>query len=325
MSDETAAFLRQLEASLPAAGTEVIDVGELRRLAASVRRPPGPPIGAVEDVLVPNDDGAGRPIRCRVYRPFCADAGQPAAIFLHGGGWVQGDLDSHDALCRRLALGANIVLVAVDYRRAPEHPFPAPIDDVVAVAHWLDERAAELGIDRCHLGVIGESAGGNIAAASMLALRDRCEPLLNFQVLLYPALDHSFDTASYREFSTAGGLLTEARMRWYWAQYLGDADGSDPLASPLRAELHDLAPSYILVAECDPLRDEGESYGARLRTSGVDVTVVRADGAFHAFLAAGGRLQVADRALADVCAWIRLQCLPATEPDRAGRPDNKEN
>jgi acetyl esterase len=277
-----------------------LPLDELR--AASVAAAPamfGPPdaVASVEDV-----DAGGVP--ARVYRPHAA--GRPGAlVYFHGGGWVVGDLDTHDPLCRTLAARSGCAVVAVDYRRAPEHKFPAAVDDAWTATRWVAAAADALGVDATRIGVGGDSAGANLAAVVARRARDAGLPLA-FQLLAYPVIDHRFDTQSYEELAEGHGL-TRASMQWYWEQYLArPGDGDDPDASPLRAaDLGGLAPALVLVAGFDPLRDEGEAYAARLTAAGVPTRLVVHDGLIHGFLRMPGVIDAAGAALDEAAAAVR--------------------
>ncbi|MDP2312397.1 MAG: alpha/beta hydrolase [Pseudomonadota bacterium] len=240
----------------------------------------------------------------RVYRPLGAP--RPVLVYLHGGGWVQGDLDTHDGLCRRLATEADRVVVSVDYRLAPEHPFPAGLDDTLHALRWV--RTADLGgptlAPAGRVSVGGDSAGGNLAAAACLALRDAGEPLPELQVLVYPGLDQTRALPSHRTFAR-GYLLTAADIDWFQAHY-AVTDLRDPLASPLLApDLRGLPPAVVTTAGFDPLRDEGEAYVARLREAGVPVVHLDEAGLVHGYAAMDGVLAEADAAVARLAAAIR--------------------
>jgi acetyl esterase len=242
--------------------------------------------GAPEEVASAVDIAAG-PLRLRAYRPRGAgpDRLLGGVLYLHGGGWVTCDLDTHDRLCRSLANRSGAAVVAVDYRRAPEHPFPAAVDDGLEALAWLRAHAAEVGVDPARLAVAGDSAGGNLAA--VIARRDReaggAPPLL-LQVLIVPITDGAMDSPSYAE-NAQGFYLTRAGMGWYWGHYLAGADPLHPDASPLRAaDLGGLPPALVLTAEYDPLRDEGEAYAERLRAAGVAVDCRRRAGMVHGYL-----------------------------------------
>src|SRR5262249_5257951 len=217
----------------------------------------------------------------------CTPAGDgplPLLMYFHGGGWVIGDLDTCEGICRSLANGAGCIVVAVDYRLAPEHRYPAAAEDCYAATAWAAEHARELGGDSRRIAVGGDSAGGTLTTVVALMARDRGGPPLGHQLMVYPVTEHSYETASYRDFAD-GYLLNLELMTYFWNQYLGGAsDGLDRYASPLRApDLRGLPPALVITAEFDPLRDEGEAYAARLREAGVPVTLSRYDGVFHAF------------------------------------------
>ncbi len=245
------------------------------------------PVEQVRDLGVPGPAGT---IPVRVYRP-AGPAPQPGIVFFHGGGWVLGDIESHDALCRKMANATGCAVVSVDYRLAPEAKFPGPAEDAFAATRWVADHASEFGIDPSRLAVAGDSAGGNLAAVVALMARDRGGPPLRYQLLIYPVTDCSFDTGSYRE-NGQGYFLTREAMQWFWGHYLADPkDGERPYASPLRsADLSGLPPAMVVTAEYDPLRDEGEAYGRRLGDAGVDTVIRRQDGVFHGFFSFGAYL-----------------------------------
>lgn len=238
-------------------------------------------VAAVTDHRVPV---AGGEITVRVYKP--AGLGpHPVLVFYHGGGWVIGDLYTHDGICRSIVNAAGCAVAAVDYRLAPEFKYPVPVEDSYAGLLWVVANATRLGLDPARIAVGGDSAGGNLAAVMTLLARDRRGPRLLLQVLVYPVTNYDFDTTSYRENAT-GFVLTTEDMRWFWRHYLArEEQGREPLASPLLAKsLADLPPALVITAGCDPLRDEGEAYAARLRDSGVAVTLTQYPGMFHGFL-----------------------------------------
>ena len=268
--------------------------------AAALNGPPAP-VAAVADRLVPGPAGE---LPVRVYtpegsRPF------PIVVFFHGGGWVVGTLDTYDPLCRALAAVTPAVVVSVDYRLAPEHRWPAAVEDAYAATMWASRHAAELGGAQHRLAVAGDSAGGNLAAVVALGARDRGGPAIAFQLLVCPALDVAGDTGSWREF--AEGLdLTAAGMRWYWDHYLGEADGTAPDASPARAAfLGGLPPALVIVASHDILRDEGEAYAARLADAGVAAAATRIPGVVHGFFRWRAVTPAADQALQQAAGALR--------------------
>ncbi|MDY7103287.1 MAG: alpha/beta hydrolase [Actinomycetota bacterium] len=277
---------------------------EAREVAAALADlgGPGEDVGSVEDRTIP---GPGGQIPIRIYSPL-APGPHAVLVYFHGGGWVLGDLDTLDPACRALCNATPIVVVSVDYRLAPEHAFPAPLDDCVAATQWVAANAASIGADPTRLAVGGDSAGGNLAAAVTLRARDAGGPAISYQALIYPVTDHDLGTESY---SVNGDdyFLTRDMMGWFWDHYLGGGgDGSDPLASPLRApRLDGLPPATVLTAEFDPLRDEGEAYAARLRDAGVSVRVHRYDGQIHGFWQMGGVMPAAKEAVAEVAGDLR--------------------
>jgi acetyl esterase len=267
---------------------------EMRRAAA----PPGDPVHQVENGTIPGPSGE---IPVRIYRPE-GDGLLPALVYFHGGGWVLGNLDSHDATCRSLTNGAQCVVISVDYRLAPEHKFPAAVDDAYIATQWVAENAGSLGIDPGRIAVGGDSAGGNLAAAVTLLAKERSGPAIAYQVLIYPVTNYSFDTASY-ETNAEGYMLTKRSMVWFWNHYLADpADGQNPCASPLKAaDLSGLPPAMVITAEFDPLRDEGAAYAERLRQAGVPVVYADYPGMIHGFFGMALMLDTAKQAVSDVC------------------------
>ena len=259
-------------------------------------------VAVVEERTVPGPAGD---IPVRVYRPEGAGA-FPALVYYHGGGWIIGDLDTHDPLCRHFANAAGCVVVVPDYRLAPEHKYPAAADDCYAATKWVAEQGAEIGVDRSRIAVGGDSSGGNLAAVVALMARDRGGPTLAAQVLIYPVTDHRFDTASYRD-NGKGYFLETDLMQLFWDSYLsGDDDGAQPYASPLRApDVSGVAPAHIITAEFDVLRDEGEAYGKRLQEAGVATQIQRYDGMMHGFVQFGAAIPQAHDAIADVVAGLK--------------------
>ena len=261
------------------------------------------PVASCRDDAVP---GVAGPIPVRIYRPAAA-APLPALVYAHGGGWVTGSLESHDRLCRLLANRLAACVMAVDYRCAPEHVFPAALDDVEAVWAWLQVHAAALGVDGKRIAVGGDSSGANLAAALTLRLRAQQRPQPRAQLLLYPALDAASALPSYAAFAT-GYSLTAAQMRWYWDTYRAGAPSTTPDLSPLAcADLAGLAPAVIAVAACDVLRDDGITYAQRLRAAGTPVTLIDCTGMIHGFLRWTGAVPAASTWLDGIAGATRTQ------------------
>jgi acetyl esterase len=255
-----------------------------------------PDLAAVSDETIEGPHGT---IPIRRYRP--KDEARGTCLYLHSGGWVIGDLNFADATCRRLAGGALAEIVSVDYRLAPEHPYPQPLDDAYAALEWASRTLPG------PLVVMGESAGGNLAAACAIRARDSGGPPLVGQLLAYPVTDHVFDTASYREIGDRAWLLSTADMRWFWDQYCPPSiDRSDPLVSPLRVPDASRLPStLLLVGDLDPLKDEGLAYAERLAAADVPVLARCDPGMLHGYLGAAGSVPLAAQALEQAVAWLR--------------------
>jgi acetyl esterase len=244
---------------------------------------PAPALPRIEDIRIPGPEG---PLRARVYDPAGeARSPRPVLGYFHGGGWVQGDLESHHGLCARLALRSGALVVAVDYRLAPEHKFPAAVEDCLAAYRWLRLRGREIGGDPGRVGVGGDSAGGNLSAvvSQLAAAAGVAVPAC--QVLIYPAVDFGHDTPSHRQLED-GFIIPRDRILWYSEQYLrGEGDRTDVRAAPLRApDLRGQPPALVITAGFDPLRDEGRAYADRLREAGVDVLYREYPGQIHAFV-----------------------------------------
>ena len=257
----------------------------LRATYSALGPPGGAEMAAVEDRTIPGPDGDDLPVR--IYRPSADAERPPVVVYLHGGGWTIGDLDTHDEPCRALAAGTGAVVVAVDYRLAPEHPFPAAVDDAYAAVCHVSEHADDLGVDAGRLVVAGDSAGGNLSAVVSLMARDRSGPAIAFQFLIYPAVD--FDLTSGRwpslEENATGYFLHLETMRWF-ADHYGGADRlvAEPYAAPIRATDHfGLPPAHVIVAGYDPLLDEGLAYAEVLRDAGVPVTVANHEQQVHGY------------------------------------------
>lgn len=309
-------LLNTLEAAMPP--IERLSPVEARRLSDERRKQAATqaePVAAVDDRVI---RGPAGDLPLRIYWP-ARHRSPPVTMFFHGGGFVICDLESHDPLCRAMCNATGSIVISVDYRRAPEDPFPAALDDSFAATRWAATSAEELGGDPARIAVAGDSAGGNLAAAVALRARDEGGPPLVFQLLIYPMTNHDFSTESYRE-NGEGYYVTESALRWYWDQYLADpSHGAHPYASPLRADdLSGLPPAFVLTAEYDPLRDEGEAYAERLRRAGVNVTAVRYDGMFHGFFSLASTLDAGRRANREAFAAMReALTAPSTNEETA--------
>jgi acetyl esterase len=264
----------------------------------------GEAVGEVTEVA------AGDGLRLRVYRPACPGSGStgpwPVLVYFFGGGWSLGTLDTCDGICRKLTNAAQVVTVAVSYRLAPEHKFPAAVEDCYAGTAWAAAHASELGGDPARLAVGGDSSGGNLAAAVALLARERGGPAIAHQLLVYPNTDYQADTPSMRDFCDQY-FFNPASVRWYWGMYLAAPDeGANPLASPLRAgDLSGLPPATVITAEYDPLRDEGEMYARRMQDAGVPAEIIRYDGMIHGFFTMTGVLDTARTAVLDAAERLR--------------------
>ena len=249
------------------------------------------PIGQVEDRTVAND------VPVRIYTPVAGSGVLPVIVFFHGGGWVIGDLDTHDAVCRALANESHAKVVAVDYRLAPEHRYPAALEDCYSVVQWVEKQASEINVDPNRIAVAGDSAGGNLAACVCLKSRDEKGPAVGFQLLIYPVIDQAATSGSRSEFAE-GYFLEQTTMRWFSDHYMGSADWSEPLASPLHAADHsNLPPAFVITAGYDILRDEGKAYADALAQAGVDVTYKDFSGMIHGFFNMQGAVGVAREAI----------------------------
>jgi acetyl esterase len=305
--DAAAVFKAFQEAGRPA--YETLTAPEAREfyLAGRVVTNPEPPeLTSVAPLSIPSPAGS---IPSRVYTPMKlrqVNDLAPCLVFFHGGGWVIGDLDSHDVVCRKLADEGQLIVISVDYRLAPEHKFPAAVDDAVTATRWIADNARQFGIDASRLTVGGDSAGGNLAAVVAIAARDGNGPAIAGQVLIYPATDFAMTHPSHAEPETSI-LLTHSVIKWFRDHYLtGAADVHDWRASPVRAKtLIGLPPAYVLTAGADPLRDEGDEYAQRLKEAGVPVTYRHFAGQFHGFFTMGKLLQQANIAASEIGAWLK--------------------
>jgi acetyl esterase len=306
-ADAAAVFAAFQEAGRPP--YETVSPGEARELylkGRAVTNPEPPELLSVAPLTIPSPAGS---IPARIYTPKTlrkAGGLAPALVFFHGGGWVIGDLESHDVVCRKLAHEGELLVISVDYRLAPEHKFPAAVDDAIAATKWIGENAMQLGIDAARLTVGGDSAGGNLAAVVALAARDGAGPRIAGQVLIYPATDFAMTHPSHREPETSI-LLTHSVIKWFCNHYLrGASDIDNWKASPARAAtLAGLPPAYLLTAGADPLRDEGDEYAKRLKKAGVAVNYRHFPGQFHGFFTMGKLLQQANIAANDIGVWLK--------------------
>jgi acetyl esterase len=296
--------VRQLLEAAEAEGNpplESFSPEEARKLAIESLKTAGgtpEPVRSIENLRIPGPDCE---IPIRIYTPD-APAPRPALVYFHGGGWVVCDLDTHDVVCTAIAHRAGAVVIAVDYRLAPEHKFPAAVTDSYAATAWVASNAKKLGIDPKRISVGGDSAGGNLAAVVSLKSRDQDGPAIELQVMVYPVTDlSSFATPSYQEFGE-NHYLTKSEMEWFRDHYLRSMeDARDPHASPLLTlDLSGLPPALIITAECDPLRDEGEAYAKRLANDGVAVTYTCYPGMIHPFFSLSGAIPQAFDAIQQV-------------------------
>lgn len=292
------AFLDQMAAQ-PGPKMYELAAPDARALFAALMEMAGPkdvPIGKVANTTCP---GPGGDIPLRIYTPVAAPADPlPTLLFYHGGGFVIGNLDTHDGLCRLVANEAGVRVISVDYRLAPEHKFPAAVDDALAALHFVEANASDLGVDANRLAVGGDSAGGALAAIAAQHARENGGPQLAFQLLLFPVTQIGGETNSLQEFAE-GYFLERAGLDWFFRCYLPDgADTHDRRISPLAApSLAGLPPAYLMTAECDPLRDEGLDYAHRLRHEGVSVAIVDHAGLVHDFIYLQSVLPQANQAL----------------------------
>jgi acetyl esterase len=262
----------------------------------------GEPVAIVEDRTLP---GPGGDIPIRIYTP-AGKGPLPLLVYFHGGGWVIGKIETSDALCRALTNAAGCIVISVDYRLAPEHPFPAAVDDAYHATLWIAANAAGFGGDPSRIAVGGDSAGGNLAAVVAQIARERGKPAISFQLLIYPVTDAACDTPSYGE-NADGYFLTRSAMQWFWNHYTrSNDDRTHPHASPLRADnFAGLPAALVITAEFDPLRDEGELYAERMRAAGVPVQLTRYEGMIHGFFAMGAMIDQGKIAMQQSAAALR--------------------
>jgi acetyl esterase len=280
-----------------------LDPETARKVAGERPLPRGPEVGEVHDLAI---SGPAGEIPVRVYWPQ-GPGPFGCLVFFHGGGFVIGDLDSHDALCRRIARDSDCCVVAVNYRLAPEHRFPAAPDDCYAALCWVAGNASDLRIDPRRLAVGGDSAGGNLATVVAARARDRGGPFLLFQVMAYPVTDlRTMDTESHLLFAS-GHSLTRSEMEWFRDHYLADpAERAEPEVSPLASSrLQNLPSALVITAEYDPLRDEGEAYARALERAGVPTRLSRYQGMIHGFVSLYAVLDQGERAVSEICSALR--------------------
>lgn len=274
---------------------------------------PAPPLARIDDIHIPGRAGA---VPARVYDGVGGGgADRPGVAYFHGGGWVQGDLETHHGLCARLALSSGALVVAVDYRLAPEHPFPAAVEDCLDAYRWLRSRGHEIGVDPARVAVAGDSAGGNLAVVVSQQAGAAGEPIPTCQVLIYPALDFALDTPSHHELEDAH-IIPRDRIAWYAEQYLpADVDRRDPRASPLRAgDLAGQPPALVITAGFDPLRDEACAYADGLRAAQVDVVYHEYPGQIHAFVSLTKAIPQGLACTAEIGDFLRQRLATAALP-----------
>lgn len=332
-------FLDELTAAASAyPDPTTVPIAEARRDANSVRTfwaRGGPIMARTADVVVPTRYGG---TRLRLYYPDPGSrSGRPALIYLHGGGWTLFGLESHDRIMREYAAAADVVVIGVDYPLAPESKFPQPLETCVDVVRWLAEHEHHLGIDAGRLAIGGDSSGANLALAACLMLRDSGTPLLCAGLLLYGVYDTSLKRRSYADYGDGRYLLSTRRMQWFWSNYLAkERDRSHPYAAPLRADLRDLPPLHLTIAELDILRDENVLLLEKARGAGSCVEAKIYPGTIHAFVEACGIADVARQAIADGATFLRRHvgaamtasgrrrgCVFTTEAPRTPRDTNR--
>jgi acetyl esterase len=277
-------------------------------------RPQGPEVAKVEDRAIANGDFQ---VPVRIYTP-AGNGPFPVLSWFHGGGWVIGNLETADCVSRQLAVGADCIVVSVDYRLAPEAKFPVPFDDCYAVTKWISQNSASINVDPSRIAVGGDSAGGNLAAGVALAAKDRGDLSIAFQLLVYPVTAVDFGSGSYKD-NANGYLLTMDGMKWYWKHYLSsEADESNPYAAPLAAkDVSGQPPALVITAEFDPLRDEGEAYAKKLKDAGVPTTATRYDGMIHGFFGMSSVLDKGEQAVSQ--ATTALKAAFAANKEAAAR------
>jgi acetyl esterase len=311
LDPQTRALIHQMQQrGLPPPSKLSVDQNRTLYLERGALTQPAPPqIARVENLLI---DGPGGPIRARLYVSAPAQSFEkPSAVlvFFHGGGWVIGDLETHDTLCRQLAVAADVAIVSVDYRLAPENPFPAAVDDAIAATYWVHQHASSLGLDPTRIAVGGDSAGGNLAAVVAITARDRGDLPIAFQLLVYPATEMGQDSPSYKA-NGEGYLLTADTMAYFHDQYIvAPEQDLDWRAAPLLAkDLSGLPPALVVTAGYDPLRDQGLAYAERLSEAGTKASYVVFERQTHGFILMGKVIDEANLAVA-LCGAALKQAL----------------
>jgi len=305
--DAAAVYKAFQEAGRPAYETLTPpEAREFYNQARFVSNPEPPALESAKDISIPAPHGS---IPARLYTPKTLrkkNGLAPCLVFLHGGGWVIGNIETHDVVCRKLAHEGELLVLSVDYRLAPEHRFPAAVEDSITATKWAAENAKQLGIDASRLMVGGDSAGGNMAAVVAIAARDGLAPKLAGQVLIYPSTDFSRSHASHKD-PTTSILLTHSVITWFMLNYMGDNTNIDDWrCSPARVKsLAGLPPAYVLTAGGDPLCDEGDEYAERLKAAGVPVAYRHFPGQFHGFFTMGKLLNQANVAVTEIATWLK--------------------
>jgi acetyl esterase len=300
---QMADILREMaEADLPALSSLSIEAARAQVAQGNLVWNQDPPeLQATTDLTM---QGPAGPIALRHYRPSDA-ALLPLVIYLHGGGWAVCSLDTHDRLMRLLALDSNAAVIGVDYRLAPEHPFPAPLDDCVAAVRWIRSEARSLGVDPGRIVLAGDSAGANLALASLLTLRDAGDPQVRGGALFYGCYWWRFDTPAHQRFGDGSWRLGTAEMRWFWRMYVGDGRPGNPLAEPIEADLRGLPPLFLTAATLDPLYDDTLELDRRLEAAGAPRRLAVYKGLVHGFMQMSARCEAARDAIVDASQAIR--------------------
>ncbi|WP_229720093.1 alpha/beta hydrolase [Oceanobacillus neutriphilus] len=305
MDAQMKTILKNIEASgSPPLGS--LPPKQEREAFIATNKTPGKKLEPVNKIVNRNIQGPGGNIPIRIYNYSRDTERQPVMVFFHGGGFVTGNLETHDYICRAITNRAECVVVSVDYRLAPEHQFPAAVEDCYAATQWISQHATELNIDPSRIAVGGDSSGGNLATVVSYQAKQKGSPKLICQMLLYPLTQFSFDTVSRRE-NGKGYVLTKKALKYYRKHYLKTLEeAKNPFASPLLIDdVSNLPPAIIVTAEYDPLRDEGEAYGKRLKEAGVPVTLTRYNGVIHGFVAMAAFLKQGKNALEETTVLLR--------------------